>query len=164
MGMKNRHPLTFPPSEPPLPALAPGVTAHRIPSWRPLQMRMKIHLHLCQKNLWCAQPEPLILRQQSPPLAAAGTQGKVRGSREHKVLVPDPLQVQVSHSVVSRSRMSAGAFSMRLSATFSAPPSQARLGSAPSPGDHSSPANPHAGDEIFITYILAPPAAFRESK
>lgn len=71
-------------------------------------MRMKIHLHLCQKNLWCAQPEPLILRQQSPPLAAAGTQGKVRGSREHKVLVSDPLQVQVSHSVVSRSRMSAG--------------------------------------------------------
>lgn len=43
-------------------------------------------------------------------------------------------------------------------------PSQARLGSAPSLGDHSSPANPRSGDEIFITYILAPPAAFRESK
>lgn len=76
---------------------------------------------------------------------------------------PDP--PRVSHTKVSR-RVSSGTFSeiQLLALSFSAPSSQAWLGSAPSPGDHSSPANPHTGDEIFITYILAPPAAFRESK
>lgn len=143
--------------------LSPGLIAHRTPNWKPLEMSTKTCSHLCQIHLWCAQPELLILRP-SPLLAAAGSQRKVRGPGEQEVLVPDPLQV--SQTKVSRSRrVSAGAFfEIPGLPTFSAPPSQARLGSTPAPGDHSSPANPHAGDEIFITYILAPPAAFRESK
>lgn len=68
------------------PHQSPWVTAHSIPSLKPLQMRARTCLHWCRLHLWCPQPEPLIPRQ-SPPLAADGTQRKIKGPKVEEVLV-----------------------------------------------------------------------------
>lgn len=70
-----------------LPSRVPGWTAHSIPSLKPLQMKIRACLRLCE-HLWCSQPEPRI-PSQSPPLVTDGRQRKLKVPKLGEVWVPN---------------------------------------------------------------------------
>lgn len=70
-----------------LPSRVPGCTVHSIPSLKPLQMKIRACLCLCE-HLWCSQPEPRI-PSQSPPLVTDGRQRKLKVPKLEEVWVPN---------------------------------------------------------------------------